>query len=296
MLVADVREVESGLPAEALPRARAPSTAPADIETHQRKPATVLHCTIANAAGLFERLGSMGMHDVMRQLMNLATDELGRYEGVVSQQHADGFVGVFGAPVVHEDDGRRAVLAALAIQRRFREQTLDALDSADRPLELQMGINSGPLVIGRSMDDHHGASSAVGETMRIADLLQQFAEPGVILISEATRRAIERYGGVEVAAGPSPPGVRACRVVGVSRAGVSTRWPARVVAPFVGRERELIVLGGLLAEALSGKGQAVSVVGEPGMGKSRLLDEFTQPVLSSGRAAMLEGRSSRTAA
>ena len=101
--------------------------------------------------------------------------------------------------------------------------------------------------------------------------LQQFAEPGAILISEATRRAIEKYGGVDVAAGPSPPGVCAYRIVGVSRAGVAMRQSTRVVAPFVGRERELIVLGGLLAETLSGKGQAVSVVGEPGMGKSRLV-------------------------
>jgi len=274
-------ELDSG--AGRTPASRPVNAVASDL---QRKHATVLHCTIADASGVFERLEADGMHQLMRQLMERATDEIGRYGGVMSQQHADGFVAVFGAPMVHEDDGRRAILAALAIQQPLRELAAETGDV----VKLQIGISSGPLMISGPADDRHGEYTAVGEAMKTAGLLQQFAEPGVILISEATRRAVEKYGSIELVVNPVPSGVLAYRVVGLLRERPARHVPAPAFAPFVGREHEMAVLGGLLTQTLSGHGQVVSVVAEPGMGKSRLVHEFAQPLASTARATVLEGR------
>jgi DNA-binding winged helix-turn-helix (wHTH) protein/tetratricopeptide (TPR) repeat protein len=292
---ADVRQVDidggtgapniTSTPADASPAAEATSR----VLESERKPATVLHCSLANPAAVIERLGPARMHEVMRKLFALAADEIGRYEGVISQRHTDGFVAVFGASAVHEDDARRTILAALALQTGFRHVTpADAADEED--LHLQMGVNTGPLVIGRLADDRHIEYTAVGETMRTASLLQQLAQPGAILISEASWRAVRRYASADPVAVPLPEGARAYRVTGLLRQ-VPVAPPPTSLAPFVGRQQEVAVLDALLAQALAGKGQVVSVVGEPGIGKSRLLDEFTRPL--AGRPdspTVLEGR------
>ena len=294
-LAADVREVEidgrtaaaniTSTPADASPAADAVSP----VLESERKPATVLHCGLTNAAGVIERLGPAGMHEVMRQLFALAADEIGRYEGVISQRQSDGFVAVFGAPAVHEDDARRAILAAIALQTRFRHVTqADAVDEDD--LHLQVGVNTGPLVISRLADDRHVEYTAVGETMRTASVLQQLAEPGAILISEASWRAVRRYASADPVAVPLPEGARAYRVTGLLRQAPVAPPPASL-APFVGRQQEVAVLDALLVQARAGQGQVVSVVGEPGIGKSRLVDEFTRPL--AGRPdspTVLEGR------
>jgi DNA-binding winged helix-turn-helix (wHTH) protein/tetratricopeptide (TPR) repeat protein len=294
-LAADVRESELGptsLTTNVTPPERSPiepaDTTPIVLEG-ERKHGTVLHCTLANAAGVVERLGSAGMHDVMQLLVDIATEETARYEGVISQRHADGFVAVFGAPVVHEDDARRAILAALAIQQALVCRSLNGESDEDR-LELQIGVSTGPLVISRAADDRHVAYTAVGETIRTADLLQQFAEPGTVLISEASRRVVEKHVSVEPVTIPSAPGVQAYRVVGRLRQTPGASRLARAYAPFTGRQREVSLLDELVAQAIAGNGQAVSLVGEPGMGKSRLVAELTQR-LNAGASAptILEG-------
>ena len=105
----------------------------------ERKRATVLDCRIANAAAVVERLGPVAARDLTRDLLKLAGEELGRYGGVITERHADGFVALFGAPVVHEDDARRAVLAALDIQQRFGRRAALELNQ-DEPVNLRIGL------------------------------------------------------------------------------------------------------------------------------------------------------------
>ena len=155
------------------------TTAAPAIADAERKRATVLHCTLSNAEAVVERLGPAGLCQVMARLLDIAASEIDRYEGVITQRHADGLVAVFGAPAVHEDDGRRAVLAALGI--RDRSRALFAGSASDDRCDLQIGIHTGPLVIGRIASDRRIEYTAVGETMRGADLLQQFASPGDVL-------------------------------------------------------------------------------------------------------------------
>src|SRR5207237_7074402 len=141
-----------------------------------------------------------------------------------------------GAPAVHEDDARRTILAALALQASFRHMTqADAVDEGD--LHLQMGVNTGPLVISRLADDRHIEYTAVGETMRTASLLQQVAEPGAILISETSWRAVRRYASASPVAVPLPEGIRAYRVTGLLRQA-PVAPPPTSLAPFVGRQKE----------------------------------------------------------
>ena len=294
-LAAAVREVtegalpvSAGAPAESAPAAH---PAPADRLEGERKQATILRCGVVNAAVLAERLGSAGLLDMTARLADLAGEEVARFEGVLQQRREDELVALFGARVVHEDDARRAVLASLAIQRRLPE--LDpAASPGDERLAVRIGLHTGPVVVSRRADERGAGYSAVGEAMRIADLLQQLAEPATILISDTTRRATEGYVEVEpVAIDTRATGLAAFRVVGLApQAAMRAPRPKRALTPFVGRRHELALLADLAELALGGKGQVTSVVGESGMGKSRLVHEFAQAIAAEGGAAVLEAR------
>jgi len=292
---ADVREaVESEAPLEAAREkiVEPPREAVTISIDGERKQATVLHCGIANAAPLAERLGPAGLHDLLGRVSELAADEIGRYEGIVRQRRADEFVALFGARVVHEDDARRAVLAALGLRRRIGELLPGGTPDDERSV-VRIGIHSGPVVVSRRADDRGVEYSAVGETMRVADLLQQLADPDTILVSEAARRAVEAYVQLEpVPIDARVAGTLVFRVIGIAP---DAAWRlarlTRTLAPFVGRRYEVALLQDLAVQALAGKGQVVSIVGEPGMGKSRLVHEFSQAVAAGGPVTLLEGRS-----
>ena len=255
----------------------------------ERKRGTVLDCRIANAAAVVERLGPVAARDLTRDLLNVAAEELGRYGGVITERRVDGFVALFGAPVVHEDDGRRAVLAALGIQQRFGR--LAALESnQDEPLNLRIGLSTGALVVTRTGSQAEVEYAAVGEPARVAGLLQQLASPGMALISDATRRAVDGYIDIVPNGSHEAAGAVFCVVGLLGRHDARSARFARTLAPFVGRHHELAVLGDLASRVRAGKGQTVSIVGDPGIGKSRLLHECTRQVAVPAGMAVLEGR------
>jgi tetratricopeptide (TPR) repeat protein len=229
------------------------------------------------------------MHYLLRRLLEIAAEETCRYDGVIAERHADGFVAIFGARATHEDDARRAVLAALAIGRRARE-VWPGDAAAEDALVVQMGLNTGPLVIGRVGGEREVEYTAVGEVTRAADLLQQFAGAGAILLSEATRRAVEGSVETEPVTIETPRGtVTAHRVSGRPGTSIPGWRGSRAPSPFVGRQRELAALEDLAAQALGGDGQVVTIVGEPGMGKSRLVHELARTRVAAA-AALVEGR------
>lgn len=181
---------------------------------------------------------------------------------------------MFGARVVHEDDPWRAVLTALAVQHRVAQLVPERRPDDERPA-LRIGIATGPVVVTKRLDDRGADYSAVGETMRVADLLQQLAESGTTLISHATRQAVEGYVPLERTS-LEVGGAAAFRITGAAPARL-VRPPRlmRTLEPFVGRVHELGLLADLATRARAGRGQVAGVVGEPGIGKSRLLLEFT---------------------
>jgi DNA-binding winged helix-turn-helix (wHTH) protein/tetratricopeptide (TPR) repeat protein len=258
------------------------------VREGERKRATILHCGVADAGTVAEHFGSIEMHRFMESTRTIAQEEVERYGGVVTQALPDGLVAIFGAREVHEDDARRAVLAALGISDRI-VKPLPPSDADEPHILLNIGISTGALVINQ-LTDHDGLSyAAVGDPLRTAGLLHQFAEPGTILVDDATERAVRKHVATEKA-GQVGQSV-AFRVTGVRSHLQSSSETRRGLGCFIGREHETVILDGLLARSVAGSGQAVTVIGEPGVGKSRLVYEATRAMSDAADpVAVLEGR------
>jgi class 3 adenylate cyclase/tetratricopeptide (TPR) repeat protein len=260
----------------------------------ERKPVTVLFCDLVGSTALAERLGAEGMHVLVNSFFETALGEVHRYEGTVNQFLGDGFMALFGAPLAHEDHARRATLAALGVARALRDRPVAVAPGTEISLTVRMGLHTGFVVVGAIGDNLRMDYTAVGDTTHLAARLQQLAEPGAILASESTWRLVEGYvrgervGPVQVKGRSEPVGV--VRLLGVGpRRSPLEGLDAQGLSQFVGRDRELETLLTLFAAVEEGRGQAVGIVGEPGVGKSRLLLEFRHR-LAARRVTYLEGR------
>jgi class 3 adenylate cyclase/tetratricopeptide (TPR) repeat protein len=256
----------------------------------ERKQVTVLFCDIVDSTATAERLGPEAMHRLLSGFFEIALAEIHRYEGTANQFLGDGFMALFGAPLAHEDHARRAVLAALAIQRSLQ----DAFGASPTPLAIRMGINTGFVVVGSIGDDLRMDYTAVGDTTHLAARLQQLAPSGAIFVGETTARQVSGYVSLAALDPMAIKGLGAAvpvyRVEGLGR----RRSPLdgideRELTPFVGRDRELAALVDLLAQVEAGEGRVVGIVGEPGAGKSRLLLEFRRRI-AERPLTFLEGR------
>ena len=154
----------------------------------ERKQVTVLFCDIANSTPLAARLGPEAMHTLLNRFFELALDEVHRYEGTINQFLGDGFMALFGAPIAYEDHARRAVLAALGMQRRLTSAVPTSGCRAGEELAVRLGLNTGLVVVGGIGDNLRMDYTAVGDTTNLAARLQQSAPPGVILVSQTTSR------------------------------------------------------------------------------------------------------------
>jgi class 3 adenylate cyclase/tetratricopeptide (TPR) repeat protein len=260
----------------------------------ERKPVTVLFCDLVSSTALAERLGPDRMHVLLSRFFETALAEVHRYEGTVNQFLGDGFMALFGAPLAHEDHARRAVLAALDIRRAI-DACAVVLDSGeDVRLVLRMGLHTGFVVVGAIGDNLRMDYTAVGDTTHLAARLQQAAEPGRILVSDATARLVEGYaaltprGPMAIRGRTEPLVVHELTGRGARRSALDTAG-GRLLSRFVGRDRELAALGDLLVQVAAGRGQAVGLVGEPGAGKSRLGLELRRTLDARG-VSVLEGR------
>ena len=262
----------------------------------ERKRVTVLFCDVVESYRLAEQLGPEGMHETMDQALRLMAEAVHRYEGTVNQFLGDGLMALFGAPVALEQHALRAIYAALGIRDALRAFNERPSARAGAALRVRMGLHSGIVVVGRIGDDLRMDYTAVGDTTHLAARLQAFAEPGDILISDDTARLVEGYvrldslGSLAIR-GRSEP-VVAHRVLGVRASRSRFQVAAeRGLTPFVGRERDLRLLKERLARARAGRGQVVSIVGEAGVGKSRLVHEFHR-ALQGEAITWLEGQCS----
>jgi class 3 adenylate cyclase/tetratricopeptide (TPR) repeat protein len=254
----------------------------------ERKQVTVLFCDLSDSVGLADRLGPEPMHALLHRFFELALEVVHRYEGTINQFLGDGFMALFGAPLAHEDHARRGVRAALELQASVQAHQDDfvrlqeeAAGVTPRQLQLRLGLNTGMVVVGSIGDNLRMDYTAVGDTTNLAARLQQLAEPGVLLISEATAKLVqaevhlEALGPVYIKGKAEPVSVFRVLGQGPQRSALETRL-GYVLSRFVGRDRELQTLHEFLAQVECGQGQVVGLVAEPGMGKSRLLYEFLQ--------------------
>ena len=261
----------------------------------ERKHVTVLFADVAGFTPLGERLDAEEIHALMDRCFQRILAQVHRYEGTVNQFTGDGVMALFGAPLALEDAPRRAVLAALAIQTALAPLAAEVRERHGRDFRMRIGIHTGAVVVGRIGDDLRMDYTAVGDTTNLAARLQQAAEPGEILVSEASAGPVRGFFDLEAREPLELKGigrpVRAFRVRG--ERGVSGRIEAAIASagltPLVGRGAELDALQAAFESARQGRGRAVFVVGEAGIGKSRLVYEFRQR-LASERLFWVEGR------
>jgi class 3 adenylate cyclase/tetratricopeptide (TPR) repeat protein len=244
----------------------------------ERKQVTVL---FADLKGSMEVLADRDPEDaraVLDPVLERMMDAVHRYEGTVNQVMGDGIMALFGAPLAHEDHAVRACYAALAIQAALRHYSDELRRTHGLAVHFRVGLNSGEVVVRGIGNDLHMDYSAIGQTVHLAARMEQLATPGHILLAPATLRLVE--GLVQVnALGPIPvkgltAPVEVCELVGATTARRRLQAGlARGLTRFVGRESEFATLAQVLARGGEGHGQVVTLVGEPGVGKSRLVYE-----------------------
>jgi class 3 adenylate cyclase/ribosomal protein L40E len=259
----------------------------------ERKQVTVLFVDVSGFTSLSERLDPEDVHTLMNRAFELMLSEVHRYEGTVNQFLGDGIMALFGAPIAHEDHAQRAVHAALGIRTALESYRAELEQRKGINFQMRQGINTGLVVVGSIGSDLRMDYTAVGDTTNVAARLQQGADPGHIMISEVTHRLIAGYFHTrslgELLLKGKSESVRAWEVISAKMARTRLDVEAeRGLTRFVGRERELQLLCECFEKAKAGHGQVVFVVGEPGIGKSRLLLEFHRRLRD--EATWLEGR------
>jgi class 3 adenylate cyclase/tetratricopeptide (TPR) repeat protein len=246
----------------------------------ERKQVTVLFADLKGSMELLAGRDPEEARKILDPVLEYMMEAVHFYEGTVNQVMGDGIMALFGAPLAHEDHAVRACYAALRMQQSVKKYAEEARRSHAAVVNIRVGLNSGEVVVRTISNDLRMDYSAVGPTTHLAARMEQIASPGAIVITPGTLALVEGY--VEVTSlGPVPlkglTGVM--EVYEVTGAGAArTRLQAtarRGLTRFVGRNSELEQLRHAEQLAFSGRGQVMAVIGEAGVGKSRLVYEFT---------------------
>jgi class 3 adenylate cyclase/tetratricopeptide (TPR) repeat protein len=252
---------------------------PAALEG-ERKQVTVLFADLKGSMELVADLDPEEARKILDPVLELMMEAIHEYEGTVNQVMGDGIMALFGAPFAHEGHAVRACFAALRMQDRVGRSADEVRRSRGVDVQIRIGLNSGEVVVRSIGSDMRMDYTAVGQTTHVAARMEQLAEPGSIVATGETIRLAEGYvratslGQIRVKGLEEP--VEVYRVTGAGTAHTPLQAAAaRGLTRFVGREEEFAQLDRALASAAQGRGQVVCVVGEPGVGKSRLFYEFT---------------------
>jgi class 3 adenylate cyclase/tetratricopeptide (TPR) repeat protein len=246
----------------------------------ERKQVTVLFADLKGSMELLADRDPEEARKLLDPVLERMMEAVHRYEGTVNQVMGDGIMALFGAPVAHEDHAVRACFAALRMHQSITRYAEEIHRTEGVPIQIRVGLNSGEVVVRSIGSDLHMDYTAVGQTTHLAARMEQMAIPGSILLSADTLRLAEDYVQVRALGPRAVKGLEApVEVYELVGAGtVRSRLKAaaaRGLSRFVGRDRELDQLRLALAQAGAGHGQVVAVIGEPGVGKSRLYWEFT---------------------
>ncbi len=252
-----------------------------DNQPSERRIVTILFCDVTGSTALAEQMDPEEWTGIMNAAFKYLNESVVRYDGTVARLMGDAILAFFGAPVAHEDDPERAVLAGLDIlegigplrEQLERERALD--------FNVRVGINTGLAVVGEVGSDIRGEYTAMGDAVNVAARMEQTAAPGTIQISEETYQhvaslfEVEKLGGVQVK-GKSRP-IQAYRVIQSKPGAVKKRGldDIGLTSPLVGREDEMAAMRTAVQRLVEhGEGGLVLIFGEAGIGKSRLKDEL----------------------
>lgn len=251
----------------------------------ERKQVTVMFCDLVGFTSMSERLDPEDLYPIMDKVQELLIHKVHAYEGVVNKMIGDGIMALFGAPIALEDAPQRALRSAFSIHREMTKysDSLKGLQGDLPPLQMRIGIHTGPVVVGTIGNDLRVEFTAIGDTVNLASRMEGLADPGATYVTEDTFKLTEGMFlfeaiGKRAVKGRSKP-IKVYRPIAAStrrtRFDVSTE---RGLTPFIGKERELELLLDGLERTKSRRGQAFSIIAEAGVGKSRLLYEFRKLV------------------
>jgi class 3 adenylate cyclase len=256
--------------------------------TGERKPVTAVFADVVGSTALAESMDPEEWIGIMNRAFELMSRAVYRYEGTIASLIGDGLLAFFGAPVAHEDDPERAVLAGLAMVDAIAEYRSYLAAAHEIDFQIRVGINTGEVVVGNVGSDLRYEYSALGDTMNVAARMEAAAPPGGVLVTAQTHRFIaarlrtEDRGEINVK-GKSAP-VRAFQVLGRKPVPDATRGIAGLTSEMVGRDAQLDGLARKLDALEAGEGGVAVISGEPGIGKSRLLAECRRLATAGERA------------
>ena len=245
----------------------------------ERKLVTVLFADVANYTSIAEKLDPEEIHQIMDECFKILMNAIHKYEGTVNQFTGDGIMALFGAPVAHEDHAQRACLATLSIQKALEKYANSIRKDFGADFKMRIGLNSGPVIVGSIGDDLRMDYTAIGDTTNLAARFEGMAKPGKCLVSSHTHKLardffeFESLGKVRVKGKELPQEVFELTKKGKAESRIEASV-AKGLTPFVGRKNSIVALMEAFEKTQSGTGQIVGVVGDAGVGKSRLLLEF----------------------
>ena len=259
----------------------------------ERKLVTVLFADVANFTSISEKLDPEEVHQVMDGCFQILMDEIHSCEGTINQFTGDGVMALFGAPVAHEDHAQKACNAALSIQNALQDYSKFLNDKFNIIFKLRIGLNSGSVVVGSIGNDLRMDYTAIGDTTNLAARLESLAKPGTILVSKNTYKnvrsnfVLDFFGKFEIKGKEAAQEAYELRRR-FDRAQIE--FTRKIYSEMVGREKELNRLEFQVRKAIKGEGSIVNVIGEAGIGKSRLIAELKQKDVVK-KVALREGRS-----
>src|SRR6185503_9240250 len=247
----------------------------------ERKQVTVLFADVKGSMDLASQVDPEEWHRILDRFFQILAEGVHRFEGTVNQYTGDGMMALFGAPIAHEDHARRACYAALHLLDGLRPYANELRLRRGLNFSARLGINSGEVIVGKIGDDLRMDYTAQGHTVGLAARMEQIAEPGKVYLTAQTAALIQGYfaladlGEMEIKGAQGAMRVHELQGLGQMRTRLDVSR-SRGFSRFVGRGDEMHVLESALARAREGNAQVVGIVGEAGLGKSRLCYEFLE--------------------
>ncbi len=253
----------------------------------ERRLVSILFCDVTGSTAMAKDLDPEDWAEVMHEAFDYLIAPVYRYEGTLARMMGDGIMAFFGAPLAHEDDAERAVLAGLAILKEIGPFCAQVREEYGFEFNIRVGVNTGHVVVGNIGSDLAMEYTAMGDTVNMAARMEETAEPGTVQVSQETYKLIaplfevEALDGVEVKGRKEP--VQTYRIVAPKAEPGSVRGIEGLSSPLVGRSREFERLQEILRELQQGRGGIVFLIGEAGLGKTRLIEELQKDWLEDGR-------------
>ena len=248
---------------------------------------TVLFADVTGSMDLAERIDAEEWTRIMDRFFAILSDGVHRFEGTVDKFTGDGIMAIFGAPIAHEDHAQRACYAALHLRDQLAEYAAELRRTQSLNFSVRMGLNSGEVVVGTIGEDLAMEYTAVGHTVGLAQRMESLAEPGKIYAAQDAASLVGGYlalndlGEFQVKGVSAPVHVHELTGIGAARGRLDVSR-ARGFSRFVGRTEEIRALEEARERAVAGEPQVIGIVGEAGVGKSRLCHEFVQRVRAGG--------------